>query len=163
MIRWFTALLLTLFTWMPLQAADFKWMDRDGATNSLESLQGEPVLVHFWASWCPSCRSELPAYAKWVTEHPNLKVLTISLDQKGENAAAFLKKLDVTLPLLLTDENQARKIGAQALPTTIVISADGNIIQAHRGSRNWEDTAFTNRLLKALTPKMQPASLHSSH
>lgn len=161
MIRWFTALMLTLLIWTPLEAADFKWMDRSGSTSSLESLQGTPVLIHFWASWCPSCRSELPAYARWVAQHPGLKVLTISLDQRSQDASTFLKQMEIALPLLLTDENQARKIGAQALPTTIVVSADGEVQQIHRGARSWDNRGFTDTLLKALASETNSDTSHN--
>lgn len=161
MIRWIPALLILLFTCAPLHASEFKWMDEDGATYSLKSLQGQPVLVHFWASWCPSCRAEMPAYARWVKKHPEIKILTISLDQKAEHASAFLKKKEINLPILLSDENQARKLGAQALPTTILLDANGKISQHHRGPRDWDSSAYSEQLLKSLRPEGQSLPLHS--
>ncbi|ATX81225.1 Thiol-disulfide isomerase or thioredoxin [Mariprofundus ferrinatatus] len=163
MIRWFAALMLVLFSWVPAHAADFKWMDESGTTYSLDELKGEPVLVHFWASWCPSCRAEMPAYSEWVSNHPDIKVLSVSLDQKTENAEKFLNETGIETALLLSDEIQARKLGAQALPTTIVINADGDISQIHRGPRDWKNSEFSDQLLEVLLPEVQSAPLHSGH
>jgi len=159
MMRWITVLIITLLAWAPAHAAEFKWMDENGTTYALESLQGEPVMVHFWASWCPSCRAEMPAYAQWVSNHPNVKALTVSLDQKAANATAFLNKHGINIPLLLSDENQARKLGAQALPTTIIIDANGDISQLHRGPRDWNSKAYSDQLLKSLLPEAQSLPL----
>jgi len=163
MIRWIAALMLTMFAWTPAHAIDFKWMDESGTTWSLDSLKGEPVLVHFWASWCPSCRAEMPAYARWVSEHPQVKTLTISLDQKAANATAFLKETGIAMPILLSDENQARKLGAQALPTSIIIAADGQISQTHRGPRDWSSKSYSDQLLKELLPEADTLPLLSRH
>lgn len=161
MIRWLAALMLLLFAWTPLYAADFKWMDEHGTTFSLDSLKGDPVLVHFWASWCPSCREEMPAFARWVAKHPSIKVLSVSLDQSSTKAADFLQANRINIPLLLSDDNQARKLGARALPTTIVIDSNGDINQVHRGPRNWKSGAFSEQLLKTLRPEGQSAHLHT--
>jgi len=161
MTRWITALILVLLSWTPVHAADFKWIDENRTTYALDSLQGEPVLVHFWASWCPSCRDEMPAFAEWVASHPDVKVLSVSLDQKAANATAFLQETGINMPLLLTDENQARKLGAQALPTSIVIDADGDITQVHRGPRDWSSASFSEQLLKSLRPAAQSLPLHA--
>jgi len=161
MIRWITALMLVLFTWAPAHASDFKWMDESGTTYSLETLKGQPLLVHFWASWCPSCRAEMPAFAAWVAKHPEVKTLSISLDQSAAKATAFLKETSINMPLLLTDENQARKLGAQALPTTLIVAADGSISQLHRGPRDWSSQAFSDQLLKSLLPEVESMHLHT--
>jgi len=160
MIRWITVLIITLLAWTPAHTAEFKWMDESGTTYTLDSLKGKPALVHFWASWCPSCRAEMPAFAQWVSNHPQIKTISVTLDQKAANATAFLQETGINMPLLLTDENQARKLGAQALPTTIIIDADGEVSQLHRGPRDWSSKAYSDQLLKSLLPEAQNAPLH---
>ncbi|NWF37496.1 TlpA disulfide reductase family protein [Mariprofundus sp. KV] len=160
MMRWITVLIVALLAWTPIHAAEFKWMDESGSTFALDSLKGKPVLIHFWASWCPSCREEMPAFAQWVSSHPQVNTLSVSLDQKAANATAFLNEAGINMPLLLTDENQARKLGAQALPTTIIIDANGEISQLHRGPRDWSSKAYSDQLLKSLLPEAQNAPLH---
>lgn len=160
MMRWIAVLIVALLAWTPTHAAEFKWMDESGTTYTLDSLKGEPVLIHFWASWCPSCRAEMPAFAQWVSNYPQVNTLSVSLDQKAANATAFLKESGINMALLLSDENQARKLGAQALPTTIIIDADGEVSQLHRGPRDWSSKAYSDQLLKSLLPEAQNAPLH---
>jgi thiol-disulfide isomerase/thioredoxin len=49
--------------------------------NTLYDIQSEKTLVVFWASWCPHCMEELPKVNIWAVEHPNTKVVAISLDE----------------------------------------------------------------------------------
>ena len=141
------------------KAANFTLKSRSGKNIKLSELRGEVVMLNFWASWCPSCRAEMPAYAQWVSNYPHVKVLTVSLDQKAANATAFLNENGINIPRLLSDENQARKLGAQALPTTIIIDANGEISQLHRGPRDWSSKAYSDQLLKGLLPEAQNAPL----
>ena len=103
----------------------------------------------------------MPAFAAWVQKHPEVKILSVSLDQSAANATAFLKETDISMALLLTDENQARNLGAQALPTTVIIDADGSVSQLHRGPRNWNSKAFSDQLLKSLLPEVESMHLHT--
>ena len=102
----------------------------------------------------------MPAFAQWVSNHPQVNTLSVSLDQKAANATAFLKETGINMALLLTDEQQARKLGAQALPTTIIIDANGEISQLHRGPRDWSSKSYSDQLLKSLLPEAQNAPLH---
>ena len=132
-------------------AVEFKWQDAAGKEFSIAQMRGKPVLVHLWASWCPSCRDEMPAFNAWLQQHPEVAALTVSLDSNAAEANAYLQDNDLNLPVLITDEAQARKLGAQSLPTTVVIAADGTVSQFHRGPRNWHDQRFSDNLLQSLS------------
>jgi len=152
MKRLITAFILMLFISAPACAAEFKWMDEAGKTFSLAELKGQPVVVHLWASWCPACRTEMKGFSDWSDKNSELKVVMVSLDQRSKDALSFLKEKEINHPVLLSDEAQARKLGARALPTTIIVAADGSISQIHRGPRNWNDEAFSKQVLSELHP-----------
>ncbi|MDX8405785.1 MAG: redoxin family protein [Mariprofundus sp.] len=151
-IRWTAAALLCLFASMPAQAADFKWMDNQGKTHSLEEYKGKPVLVHFWASWCGPCRHEMPALTAWLKEHPDITIIPVSLDSSLEQAQAFLDDHHFDLPAQLTDQSQASSMGARGLPTTLAIAADGSITARQIGTLPWGDQDFSDKILVMLKP-----------
>ena len=66
------------------QAPDFQLQSLDGQSVSLSSFQGKPVLINFWATWCPPCRGEMP-YIQQVYEEWSDKGLVILAIDIGEN------------------------------------------------------------------------------
>jgi len=145
----FAALLLI---YSPAWGDGFKWTNANGDMFSLAELKGQTVLVHVWASWCPPCQSELPGFAIWSNQHPDIQIIPVSVDNSIEEAAAFIASKNITMPTLLTDSEQARGLGIRALPTTLIIAADGNISQQYIGSRDWHDRTFIQEITKELHP-----------
>jgi cytochrome c biogenesis protein CcmG/thiol:disulfide interchange protein DsbE len=62
-----------------------------GEATSLKSLEGQVVLLDFWASWCAPCKRTLPEIARMGSRHKGLKVLAVSLDEDRRKAVVFLK------------------------------------------------------------------------
>jgi len=139
-MRW-NILLVMVLLFAPLTAhsIEYQWVDAEGKQVHLSSLKGQPVILHFWASWCPPCRSEMPAMNHWVQQHPDVKVVMVSLDSNQENAAAFYAQKNIQQPLNMGDQRETMALGVRGLPTTLVIDADGNIKQRHLGDLNWAD------------------------
>ena len=141
-------ILAPLFLLVSAQAADFKWMDDKGELFSLtEAYKGQPIVVHFWASWCPPCVAEMPEMAAWLEKHPQVKFLPVSLDNNLASAQAFLQQNHINLPALLTDNSQSGHMGVRGLPTTILIDQRGKVLTSHIGMQNWQDHAWTDKLL----------------
>ncbi len=132
-------------------AAGFHWQDADGNAHSLDEWRGKPLIVHLWASWCPPCRKEMPQLARWMTRHPGARLLVVSLDRDADAARAFLQRHRIALPVLTTDSNEAFALGARALPSTILIRADGSVARVLTGDQDWSENSATVRaLLQAL-------------
>ncbi len=143
-------LALPLFA-APAHAADFRWQDASGKTHSLEEWRGKPLIVHLWASWCPPCRAEMPQLARWKARHPEARMLIVSLDRDAGEARAFLQRNDIHIPVLTTDSNEAFALGARALPSTILVRADGGVARILTGDQDWsEQSAATRDLLRFL-------------
>ncbi|PCI45294.1 MAG: thiol:disulfide interchange protein [Proteobacteria bacterium] len=152
MKRIYIGILASLCLLVSAQAADFKWMDDKGELYNLsEAYNGQPVVVHFWASWCPPCVAEMPEMSAWLEEHPEVKFLPVSLDRNLAAAQNFLQQNNIPLPTLLTDNSQSGRMGVRGLPTTILIDQHGKVLSSHIGMQDWQNTLWTNQLL-ALFP-----------
>jgi len=148
MKRIYMGALASLFLLVSAQAADFKWMDDKGEIYTLsEAYKGQAIVVHFWASWCPPCVAEMPEMSAWLKEHPNVKVLPVSLDHNLETAKSFLQQNHIALPALLTDNSQSGRMGVRGLPTTILIDQHGEVITGRIGMQDWKERTWTDQLL----------------
>ena len=91
-------------------APAFKLTDLDGQTVNLSDYQGQVVLFNFWASWCPPCRSEMPAIQQVYESYRDqgLEVLAVNASYQDTSAAmqTFLGSFEHSFPILL-DENGA--------------------------------------------------------
>ncbi len=111
----------------------------DGTPLAVGTLRGGPLLVNFWATWCPPCVKEMPLLDAFYKQYntKNLKMLGIAID--GPTAVkAFLGKTPVTFPIALAGvegTGLARTLGnAQgALPYTVLATPDGRIVQRQMG------------------------------
>jgi thiol-disulfide isomerase/thioredoxin len=98
----------------------------NAAQLSLADYRGAPVLVHFWATWCPLCRAEQPNVEAVARDLPVLSVACESGDP--EQVAAYARSHGITHPVMLDPEGAlARRFGVRAYPTTFVIDGDGEI------------------------------------
>jgi peroxiredoxin len=113
-------------------APDFQLDNLDGQSVSLSDFRGKPVLVNFWATWCPPCRSEMPliqnifADKKWVGK--GLVVLAIDIGESQATVREFVKKYGLTFPVLLdSTQDVFFEYRARAIPTTFFIDRQGVI------------------------------------
>ena len=98
----------------------------DGRRFSLADYRGAPLLVHFWATWCPACRFEQGTVESIARDH---QVLTVAM-QSGSAAelAKYLAEQDVDFPVHVDEEGEmAARWGVTGLPTSFVIDGRGRI------------------------------------
>lgn len=111
-------------------APDFSLSSYGGDPVKLSELRGKPVLINFWASWCPPCRTEMPAIQNVYDDYKNqdfvvLAVNTTYQDNLGD-AISFAQIRNLTFPILLDQDGGAANLyEIRALPTTFFIDADG--------------------------------------
>lgn len=115
-----------------LLAPDFSLASTDGRTVTLSELQGTPVIVNFWATWCPPCRDEMPELEKLWREQGGgreLMLLGVNQGERIDTIERFRAQVaNVTFPILLDlDMQVAQTYTVQALPTTYFIDANGRI------------------------------------
>ena len=113
--------------------------DLHGQRQALSQWRGQVVVLNFWASWCAPCREEMPDFAALRTQYrPNgVEFVGIAIDNPA-SVARFLQQMPVGYPILIGEgaaHGLARQLGnpSGALPYTIVLDRDGNIVLSHLG------------------------------
>lgn len=106
--------------------------DLEGRPVSLADLKGQPVLVHFWATWCPVCRLEDSTIDAIARDHAVLTVATTS-GAAGE-VRTYMGEEGLSFPVMLDEEGElARSWGVVGVPSTFVVSRAGEITWASQG------------------------------
>jgi cytochrome oxidase Cu insertion factor (SCO1/SenC/PrrC family) len=109
-------------------APSFSLVDTRGRRVSLAGLLGKPLVINFWATYCPPCRVEMPLLASRVGAQASVQLVLIDEGDSAESARGFLSSLGVHQPALLdSDLNVGRAYGAIGLPITVFVRADGSI------------------------------------
>jgi cytochrome oxidase Cu insertion factor (SCO1/SenC/PrrC family) len=115
------------------KAAAFTLASTDGATLSLADFAGKPVVINFWATYCPPCKAEMPLLQKDV----GLSSARLVLVNEGEGrdvARSFLRAAGIHQAALLDlDLSVGRAYGLSALPMTVFVRADGSIDRVQVG------------------------------
>ena len=113
-------------------AADFTLPDQDGRAVALGRFLGKkPVLLVFWATWCPECKAAIPEINAMVTGPlaGKLQVLGLNFRESREKVSAAVKTRDILYPVLLDEKGQvARAYGVVGIPTYVLIGRDGKVI-----------------------------------
>jgi thiol-disulfide isomerase/thioredoxin len=134
--------------------SDISFTDASGRVLKLADFHGRYVLVNLWATWCGPCITELPELAKLNAELPQDRATVVPID--------LLEKLDAqkvgALPVYIDHELSVMKgFGANELPLTILIDAEGHEVARAAGAQKWDDPASV-AYLKALSAPPKPAS-----
>jgi thiol-disulfide isomerase/thioredoxin len=105
--------------------------------EKLATLQGFPVVVNQWASWCDPCRFEFPFFASAARRHRSeIAFLGIDMQDSKGDAKEFLEELPVPFPSIFDpDAGYISSIGGgRASPTTVFIDAKGEVVNVHPGA-----------------------------
>ena len=109
-----------------------------GERVQLEATSGSNprlTLVNLWATWCPSCRTEMPALMKAQQAHPDVRVVLINQGETPQEVAAFLQENGYVFEHLWLDATGGMGdwLGQSALPVTLVFDAQGQLVDGHMG------------------------------
>lgn len=121
-------------------------LDRaDGSPLDLRVLTGKARLVHFWATWCPPCREELPGLLAFARSG-QIELLAVSVDQDWENIRRFFPG---GIPPEVTksrDRTVHTRYGVTTLPDTYLVSPSGRLVLRFGSARDWRSAAARRAL-----------------
>lgn len=108
-------------------AQNFEFQTLDGTSGELSGFQGEPVILHFWATWCQVCQFEMPEIKQLEKK---VKVLNIASDSGSDKEVlSFARKHQMRIENIVNDQSQLimQQYGVVGFPTTVVVDAQGVI------------------------------------
>ena len=111
-------------------APEITLVNLDGQEVRLGDTLGSPVMVNFWASWCPPCRAEMPAFQKIFDEYGSqgFVILAVNSQESRSEALDFVQSNKITFPVLLDETGLATDhYRVVSLPATFFIGRDGYI------------------------------------
>jgi cytochrome oxidase Cu insertion factor (SCO1/SenC/PrrC family) len=116
------------------KAPSFTLATTEGGKLSLADLGGKPLVINFWASYCPPCKAEMPLLQQGVGAQPGVRLVLINEGDGVQSARAFLSAAGIRQQSLLdADLAAGRAYGVTALPLTVFVKADGTIAGRHVG------------------------------
>ena len=124
----------------------------NGPHRPLSSYRGRPLIINVWASWCSPCRKEAASLERlaWSEAGGAYTVIGISTDDDRNAALKWLGQSNATLNHYIdtaprwTLENL---LGASSIPLTVLVDANGRVVERFRGARDWS-TAESIRLIE---------------
>lgn len=114
----------------------------DGRVLPEGYFKGKPVILEYWASWCPYCSRQNPYLQKlWEqARDKGLEVLAVSIDRNDADAAAYLRKHGYTFPVAMETPALRQALGKRkVIPYILVIKADGKVAERIPGEMFEED------------------------
>ena len=122
-----------------------QWTTPQGSGIAMQGFKANPLLINFWATWCPPCVEELPLINSFYQENKanGWQVLGLAVDKPAQ-VNAFLSQRPLAFPIGMAGlggTELSRKLGnlAGGLPFTIALDGHGSIIQRKMGQVTAED------------------------
>ncbi len=112
-----------------------------GDYRHLSELRGKPLIINVWASWCGPCRAEMGSLDRLARRYSGkqFNIVGVSTDDDANAAYAYLVQSGITfdnyLDFKLMFENM---LGADMIPLTVLVDAQGRVLKKVHGSRQWD-------------------------
>lgn len=122
-------------------APSFELPALTGGKINLADYRGKVLFINFWATWCSTCKVEMPSMEKVYRRFKDrdFDMLTISVDKDISLIKPFMEKYDLTFPVLLDPKNEVakRKYKTTGVPETFIVDKNGIIRHKAIGPRDW--------------------------
>jgi cytochrome c biogenesis protein CcmG/thiol:disulfide interchange protein DsbE len=125
-----------------------------GESVKLETIiNNGPLLISFWATWCAPCKKEMRYLDRFQKKYENLSILAISEDKTRSFARvkSFIKSNKYEFTIGLDPNGQSfKKLGAQVVPTSILIDSNRSILWQHQGYLPGDEKIMEIEIKKAI-------------
>jgi thiol-disulfide isomerase/thioredoxin len=113
----------------------------NGPSRKLSEFHGRPLIINLWASWCEPCREEMASLDRlaWLESARDFGIIGISTDDDVAQASAWLKDSHATINQFIdTGLQMENMLGASRIPLTVLVDADGRVVDKIYGAREWD-------------------------
>ncbi|MBT3188721.1 MAG: redoxin domain-containing protein [Anaerolineae bacterium] len=113
-------------------APDFTLETLDGEAVTLSDLRGQAVLVNFWATWCPPCRAEMPAFQRAYADYEEEGFIIVAVNATTQDNLtdidAFITEYGLSFPIVLDNDGAVNQLyQVRSLPTSFFVDKEGII------------------------------------
>jgi len=120
----------------------------EGEQIYLSEFEGKTIFMNLWATWCPPCIAEMPNIQRLfddIKDNNDIVFVMVSLDQDPQKAWDFVKRKEFTFPVYSVIA-KPRVYDSSVVPTTYVISPQGDIVMEHQGMAKYDTDEFKDFL-----------------
>ena len=117
------------------KAYNFKMTDTKGNETTLKALNGKPIVLNFWASWCPPCKEELDDFENMYRQYRNkINFVMLSVDEDINDALALIAEKGYTFPVYHDSLGEGSfYYSVSSIPQTYFINSDGYVTNSQIG------------------------------
>ncbi len=129
----------------------------NGKSKSFSDYKGKPLIINVWASWCGPCRAEMGSLQRLAHRYngKEFNIIGISTDDYRNRAEAFIKDTAITFDNFLDSKLLLENmLGANTLPLTVLVDADGRVLEKVRGAREWDSPEIIEAIGQAFQIKL---------
>ncbi len=108
-------------------APPLRGVDLAGKPVDLAALKGKPAVLFFWATWCGACKLTSPTVDAYAQGHPDVAVIGVAVEDEAD-VRAYLRATPRHFPIVVANAQVQRDWPVRALPTTVVLDKDGQIV-----------------------------------
>ena len=131
----------------------------NGPSRKLSDYRGKPLIINVWASWCGPCRAEMASLERlaWRNDRGDFRVIGISTDDYPERATALLDSSNATISHFIDYRLHLETLlGASRLPLTVLVAADGRVVEKVYGARAWDSPDAIRMIAEAFDTPQGP-------
>lgn len=126
-----------------------------GKSKNLYDFRGKPLIINVWASWCGPCREEMGSINRLSRRSRKFNVIGISTDDDPNAAVMFIKEYKITFSQYIDSNVRLENmLGANTIPLTILVDAQGRVVKKIRGSQEWDNPQSLAMISKAFQLKL---------
>jgi cytochrome c biogenesis protein CcmG/thiol:disulfide interchange protein DsbE len=143
----------------PRPAPNVMLQDADGSTVELAAYKGKVVIVDFWATWCPPCKTSFPALDSLYREYQSrgVEVLAVNLDERRRDADMFLGDHPHHLTVFFDPQGASpAAFGVKGMPSSFLIDKVGRIRFTHMGYSGDVHQTYRKEIAQLIAESQEP-------
>jgi thiol-disulfide isomerase/thioredoxin len=113
---------------------DFTLTSLTGEEYTLSALKGYVILIDFWTTWCPPCRSTIPVLISLYDKYKDQGFIVLGISNESKSTlTAFRDEININYPILIDNQNVMRTYGVQSIPNMFIFNKSGKIVKHQVG------------------------------
>lgn len=136
------------------QLSTYNWnlVSQSDEKMDFNTMQGEVILVNFWATWCPPCIAEMPSLEALYKDYGTKIKFVLVANDEARKVDKFMLEKGYTMPVYYEESSTPAQLSSSSIPATYLIDKQGNLVIAKTGSADWNSDK-TRKIIDELLVK----------